>query len=90
MQAAHVTLINPLGLHARAAAKIVKLAAGFECDVVIVRPSRDRHADARSILSILELGAKEGSQLTIKANGRDEALAIDALRKLISRGFDEV
>jgi phosphocarrier protein len=90
MQTTHVTLINPLGLHARAAAKVVKLAAGFESEVVIVRPSRARRADARSILSILELGAKEGSNLVIETNGSDELLALEALSDLFGRGFDEI
>jgi phosphocarrier protein NPr/phosphocarrier protein len=90
MQTAHVTLINPLGLHARAAAKLVKLAARFECEVVIVRPSRERRADARSILSILELGAKEGSKLVIETTGRDEVLAVEAFSDLFGRGFDEI
>lgn len=90
MQAARVTLINPLGLHARAAAKIVKLAAQFDCDVVIERPNRDRRADARSILAILELGAKEGTKLLIETNGNDEIAAVEAISDLIVRGFDEV
>ena len=90
MPEASVTLINPLGLHARAAAKVVRLAKEFESSITIVRPNRGRSADARSILNILELGAKQGSQLTIEANGPDEDQAVVALQQLISSGFDEI
>ena len=90
MPEASVTLINPLGLHARAAAKIVRLANEFESSIAIVRPNRGRRTDARSILGILELGAKQGSHLTIEANGPDEIGAIEALKKLIGDGFGEI
>ena len=90
MQAIDVTLVNPLGLHMRAAAKIVKLAANFESDISIVRPSCDRRADARSILGILELGAKQGSRLVIEAAGADEFAAAAAFSRLIGGGFGEI
>lgn len=90
MPEASVTLVNPLGLHARAAAKVVRLANEFDCSIVIIRPNRDRSADARSILGILELGAKQGSNLKIEVNGPDEEQAIEALRKLIADGFGEM
>ena len=89
MQAIEVTLVNPLGLHMRAAAKIVKLAAEFESSVFIRRPNRDRRADARSILGILELGAKQGSRLVIEASGADEHAAAAAVHELIAAGFGE-
>ncbi len=90
MPEAIVILVNPLGLHARAAAKIVRLANEFESAISIVRPNRDRHADARSILGILELGAKQGSELKIEATGCDETLALEALTQLIVEGFGEI
>jgi phosphocarrier protein len=90
MPEATVILINPLGLHARAAAKIVRLANEFESEISIVRPNRDRRADARSILGILELGAKNGSELIIETTGFDEALALEALKQLIVEGFGEI
>jgi phosphocarrier protein len=90
MQAVDVTLVNPLGLHMRAAAKIVKLAAGFESTVIIARPSCERRADARSILAILELGAKQGSRLVIEASGEDEHAAAAAFHELIAGGFGEI
>jgi phosphocarrier protein len=90
MPNARVTLVNPLGLHARAAAKIVKLAGEFESEITIVRTSRARSADARSILAILELGAKSGSELSIETQGIDEDDALTSLVALIGRGFDEI
>ena len=90
MQAIEVTLVNPLGLHMRAAAKLVKLSAHFESGVFIVRPSRKRRADARSILAILELGAKQGSRLVVEASGDDEDAAAAAFHELIASGFGEI
>ena len=90
MPEANVILVNPLGLHARAAAKIVRLANEFESVISIMRPNRDRYADARSILGILELGAKQGTELIIEATGRDEISALEALKQLIVEGFGEV
>jgi phosphotransferase system HPr (HPr) family protein len=90
MQDARVTLVNPLGLHMRASAKIVKLSAKFESKIAIVRPSCDRRADARSILSILELGAKEGTELLIEVDGDDETTALSAVIDLIRTGFGEI
>ncbi|PYS88478.1 MAG: HPr family phosphocarrier protein [Acidobacteria bacterium] len=90
MPEANVILVNPLGLHARAAAKIVRLANEFESVISIMRPNRDRYADARSILGILELGAKQGTELIIEATGRDEISALEALKQLIVEGFGEI
>ncbi len=90
MQDARVTLVNPLGLHMRAAAKIVKLTSQFESSITIVRPNRDRRADARSILGILELGAKEGTELVIEVEGSDESAALVAVKDLIQKGFGEI
>jgi len=90
MPEAIVILVNPLGLHARAAAKIVRLANEFDSVISIVRPNRERRADARSILAILELGAKQGSELIIEATGCDETSALDAIKHLIVGGFGEI
>jgi len=90
MAHANVILVNRLGLHARAAAKIVKLAGNFESSISLTRTSKERRADARSILGILELGAKEGTELMIEANGNDDEAAIAAISELIKRGFDEL
>jgi phosphocarrier protein HPr len=84
-----VTIVNPLGLHARAAAKLVRLASDYKSSIAIVRPSNGKIADARSILSILELGAKHGSSLVVRAEGEDSENAMEAMTKLFESGFGE-
>ena len=82
-----VTVVNQLGMHARAAAKFVHLATRFEARV---RVSRDRREmDGKSIMGILLLAAARGSTITISADGGDETEAIAALVMLVERGFDE-
>lgn len=90
MPEAKVTLVNPLGLHARAAAKLVKLAACYESSITISRPNKQKSADARSILGILELGAKHGTELIVSANGVDASKAVIAATQLIESGFGEL
>ncbi len=90
MPEAKVTLINPLGLHARAAAKLVKLAVNYESSITISRPNKQKSADARSILSVLELGAKQGTELLVSADGIDANEAILAAAELIESGFGEI
>jgi phosphocarrier protein len=84
-----VKIVNPLGLHARAAAKLVRLAGEYQSSISIARPSCGRVADARSILSILELGAKHGSSLVVRADGEDSQSAIEAMTALFESGFGE-
>jgi phosphocarrier protein len=83
-----VEIKNKLGLHARAAAKLVHTAAGFKSDIKIRKG--DEEVDGKSILGILLLAAGKGSVVTIKADGEDERAAIDAIEKLIDAKFDEV
>ena len=78
---------NKLGLHARAAAKIVTLTNKFNSNIEIKKG--DKIADAKSIMKILMLAASKGSEILITANGKDENSAIDNLQKLIERNFDE-
>ena len=78
---------NKLGLHARAAAKLVHTSARFTCDIKIRKG--DEEVDGKSILGILLLAAGRGSVITVKANGADEAEAVEAIRDLIERKFDE-
>ncbi len=78
---------NKLGLHARAAAKIVTLTNKFCSDIKIKKG--DKTADAKSIMKILMLSASRGSEIQIMANGKDEVSAINNLQKLIERNFDE-
>lgn len=78
---------NKLGLHARAAAKLVHVAARFKCDIKIRKG--DEEVDGKSILGILLLAAGRGSQIIVKANGEDETAAADAIEALIEAKFDE-
>ena len=84
-----VKIVNPLGLHARAAAKLVRLAGEYQSSITIRRPGVDKAADARSILSILELGAKHGSSVIVRVEGADSDAAIQALTQLFETGFGE-
>jgi phosphocarrier protein len=82
-----VTVVNELGMHARAAAKFVHLATRYEARV---RVARDRHEmDGKSIMGILLLAAARGSTITISADGTDERDAVDALVALVQGGFGE-
>lgn len=83
-----VEIKNKLGLHARAAAKLVHIASRFKCDIKIRKG--DEEVDGKSILGILLLAAGRGTSVTLKADGEDERAALDALEKLIDDKFDEV
>jgi phosphocarrier protein HPr len=79
MREREVAIGHPLGLHARAAAKLVQLSAKFQSNIILVRADdvQPVEADARSILSILLLAAGYGSKLQVRAEGSDEDEAID-------------
>jgi phosphocarrier protein HPr len=82
-----VTVVNPLGLHARAAARFVHVANAFASQV---RVGKDhRVMDGKSIMGLLFLAAARGSTLTIAADGADEAQAVETLCRLVENGFDE-
>ena len=83
-----IEIKNKLGLHARAAAKLVHIAARFRSDIKIRKG--DEEVDGKSILGILLLAAGRGTMIIIKANGEDEAEAVEAIEKLIDAKFDEV
>lgn len=82
-----VTIINRLGLHARAAAKFVKLANRFKASVKIEKDGV--LIDGKSILGILTLAAVQGTTITLKINGADEKSALKALIVLIENRFEE-
>ena len=82
-----VTVVNQLGMHARAAAKFVHLAARFEARVWVARESRQM--DGKSIMGVLLLAAACGSVITISAEGADAQAAVDALAALVQSGFGE-
>lgn len=82
-----VGICNQRGLHARASAKFVKLASSFEAEVTVTREGVT--VDARSIMGLLMLGAGNGCDIKIKAEGADADQAVEALADLVSRKFDE-
>jgi phosphocarrier protein len=82
-----VTVVNELGLHARAAAKFVHLATTFQSQVRVARDTREM--DGKSIMGILLLAAARGTALTITADGADEPEAVEALGALVTSGFGE-
>ena len=88
MIAREVEIVNPLGLHARAAAKFVRLASQYACSVRVAKGSRE--LDGKSILGLLLLGAGRGSRIVIRTDGADAAEAADALAALVTDGFGEV
>jgi phosphocarrier protein HPr len=82
-----VTILNPLGLHARAAARFVHAASAFACRIRVGRGGRE--VDGKSIMGLLLLAASRGSEIIISADGPDEKAAVAALCALIDRGLDE-
>jgi phosphocarrier protein HPr len=82
-----VEIKNKLGLHARAAAKLVHCAARFKSDIKIRKG--DEEVDGKSILGILLLAAGRGAMITVKAHGEDEQAAVADIEKLIDAKFDE-
>ena len=82
-----VTIVNQLGMHARAAAKFVHLATRFESRVRVAR--QDREMDGKSIMGLLLLAAARGSQIRISADGPDDEAAVAALSQLVEQGFGE-
>jgi phosphocarrier protein len=85
-----LTIVGRLGLHARAAAKLVRLTSEFQSKVSLRRADGSVTADAKSILSVLMLAAGRGSELQASAEGIDEELAMDAIAKLFASGFGEI
>jgi len=82
-----VEIINRLGLHARAAAKLVHLTGEYSSRVWMAKDGEE--VDAKSILGILLLAAAQGSTVIVKCEGDDEAAAMQAVTDLIASGFDE-
>ena len=82
-----ITISNELGLHARASAKLTKLASTFGCDVHLSR--NGRRINAKSIMGVMMLAAGLGTEVEIETDGADEQAAMDALRALIDAKFGE-
>jgi phosphocarrier protein HPr len=87
MPACRVTVVNLLGLHARAAARFVRLAGQFRSGIHVARGAR--RVDGKSILGLLLLSAARGSVLDISADGDDATQALEALCGLVERGFED-
>ena len=82
-----ITISNKLGLHARASAKLTKLAGSFQSDVFMTR--NDRRVNAKSIMGVMMLAAGIGSVVEVEVTGADELAAMDALIALIADKFGE-
>ena len=82
-----MTIKNRMGLHARPAAMFVQEAGKFKCQVFVVKDGLQ--VNGKSVMGLMLLAAESGSKLTVKADGPDEAKAIEALEKLFERRFDE-
>ncbi len=87
MQQISLTIRNKVGLHARPATLFVKAAKGFRSKIIVKKDSRT--ADAKSILSVLALGAGQDATILISADGEDETQALDSLRVLVDTNFGE-
>ncbi len=82
-----LTIRNKVGLHARPAALFVQTASRFKSEVLAIKDERE--ANAKSILSVLTLGAGQGAVVTVRAEGEDEVEAVEALKELVESDFGE-
>jgi phosphocarrier protein len=87
MQEVTLTIRNKVGLHARPAALFVQTASQFKSSVLAVKDGRE--VNAKSILSVLTLGAEQGAVVTVRAEGEDEVEAVEALKELVENNFGE-
>ena len=87
MTSQNVTVVNPLGIHARAAARFVHMAARFQSRIRVARDARE--IDGKSIMGVLLLAASRGTTITVSASGADEGAAVAALVALVASGFEE-
>lgn len=87
MVEAQTTIVNKLGLHARSASKLVSTSSRFSanCDIIY----KDKTVNAKSIMDLLMLAAKQGEQLTVRCSGSDETKALEKILELIANRFDE-
>lgn len=82
-----LSIVNKLGLHARAAAKVVNLLSGYQSLATL--ECRGRAVNAKSIMGVMLLAAAQGTRVKLKLDGPDEAEAMQAAQDLFTRGFDE-
>ncbi len=87
MQKRTITICNKLGLHARAAAKLVATAGHYCCHIELIKG--DKHVNGKSIMSVMMLAAAQGTELELTADGEDEVKAMEELTALIENRFGE-
>ncbi len=87
MPSAEAPIVNKLGLHARASAKLTQLASKFSCEIWLTRSGR--RVNAKSIMGVMMLAAGKGSTVLIETNGADGDAALKALQELIAGKFGE-
>jgi phosphocarrier protein HPr len=83
----NITIINKLGLHARAASKLVNCASQFESEVLIDK--QGNKVNAKSIMGVMMLAASKGTEICLEVDGSDESRCIEAISTLIANRFDE-
>lgn len=96
MPALEIRIINKLGLHARAASKLVTIASKYPCNINITKKNQDasgkstlKIVDGKSIMSVMMLAANLGTDLLIETSGEEQDQALEAIRTLINNKFDE-
>lgn len=96
MPALEIRIINKLGLHARAASKLVTIASKYPCSINITKTNQDANGkstlkivDGKSIMSVMMLAANLGTDLLIETSGEEQDQALEAIRTLINNKFDE-
>ena len=87
MPARNIEIINKLGLHARASAKLTQTASAFPCEVTLAR--NGRRVNAKSIMGVMMLAATKGTTVTVETEGPEAEAALEALTVLINNRFDE-
>jgi phosphocarrier protein HPr len=87
MASIETLIVNKLGLHARASAKLTQIASSFPCEIWLSR--NGRRVNAKSIMGVMMLAAGKGAMITIEAEGEGADAALAALQKLIADKFDE-
>ena len=80
-------IANKLGLHARATAKLVQVLSGHRCNATLI--AKGREVNAKSIMGVMLLAAGQGTPVTVRTDGEDEAAAMEAITSLFERRFDE-
>ena len=87
MASAEATIVNKLGLHARASAKLTQVASNYQCEIWLTRSGR--RVNAKSIMGVMMLAAAKGSVVLVEADGADAEAALGALLQLIQEKFGE-